>query len=68
VETDRKNLAGASSIVVKLGTQLLSSPDGKLDGAYLEDIAQQVAALRSRKIRLTLVSSGAIACGVSELG
>ncbi len=55
-------------MVVKLGTQLLSEKDGGLDAAFIADVAGQVAGLRSRGIRVTLVSSGAIACGISELG
>ena len=53
---------------MKLGTQLLSGKDGKLDGRFIADVAAQVATLRQSGLSVTLVSSGAIACGVSELG
>jgi glutamate 5-kinase len=55
------------SVVVKLGTQLLSDREGKLDADFLSQIAQQVAALRSRGIHVTIVSSGAIGAGLREL-
>ena len=61
-------LSSVRNLVIKLGTQLLSDPQGKLDAAFVGTIAKQVAELRSRGIRVTIVSSGAIGCGLSELG
>ncbi len=60
-------LQDARSIVVKLGTQLLTSKDGRLDAEFLSTIARQVANLRERGTLVTIVSSGAIGAGVSEL-
>lgn len=54
-------------MVIKLGTQVLSDADGRLDAAFLGTIARQVAALGARGIRATLVSSGAIGAGLREL-
>lgn len=69
VETDqRQNLSAVASAVVKLGTQLLTGAGASLDAAFIGNVADQVAGLRARGVRVTLVSSGAIACGVSELG
>jgi glutamate 5-kinase len=69
VDSNRqKTLDGVSTVVVKLGTQLLSGKLGQLDAAFVADIARQVAEMRARKLTVTLVSSGAIACGMSELG
>src|SRR5436190_22993083 len=49
METDRKqHLSTVRTLVIKLGTQLLSANDGQLDVAYLSTIAEQVAALRER--------------------
>jgi glutamate 5-kinase len=53
--------------VVKLGTQLLTDKTGRLDIDFLAAIAGQIAALRSRGILVTIVSSGAIGAGVAEL-
>jgi glutamate 5-kinase len=61
-------LASVKSIVIKLGTQLLSDSERRLDAAYLAAIAKQVVALRQeRGVLVTIVSSGAIAAGVREL-
>jgi glutamate 5-kinase len=65
--TRQSYLAGAKTVVVKLGTQLLSGKTARLDAAFLAAIAQQVAELRKRGMTVTLVSSGAIASGMGEL-
>jgi glutamate 5-kinase len=69
MESHRKShLSHVRSLVVKLGTQLLSGKDGQLDVAYLGMIATQVAGLRDRGVKVTIVSSGAIGAGLRELG
>jgi glutamate 5-kinase len=55
-------------VVVKLGTQLLHDPTAKLDGEFMASIATQVAQLRERGVRVTIVSSGAIGAGLRVLG
>ena len=65
-------LTSARSVVIKLGTQLLTVPgkacgDG-IDMAYLSHIAQQIQTLRKRGVQVTVVSSGAIAAGCAQLG
>ncbi|HVT89741.1 MAG TPA: glutamate 5-kinase [Tepidisphaeraceae bacterium] len=60
-------LNSVRSIVVKLGTQLLSKPDLKLDAEFISGIAAQVVALRKKKIAVTIVSSGAIGAGMGIL-
>ena len=67
--TDRKALlAGVKSVVIKIGTNALSDASGRLDTALIAQFAEQVAALVARKIRVTMVSSGAIGAGITELG
>ena len=62
-------LRNARSLVVKLGTQLLTRRDGPgIDTAYLGTMADQITTLRQRGIQVTLVSSGAIGAGCAELG
>jgi glutamate 5-kinase len=61
-------LQSVRSVVAKLGTQLLSDHQGRLDSALVATIAHQVAELREKGIRVTIVSSGAIGCGLGELG
>src|SRR5437870_1704861 len=53
--------------VLKLGTQLLTDKNGRLDAHFLATIAREVAALKQRGIAVTIVSSGAIGAGVGEL-
>jgi glutamate 5-kinase len=60
-------LSRARSVVVKLGTQLLSDKDRRLDAGFIAAIAGQIASLRQQGIRITVVSSGAIGAGMAEL-
>ena len=60
-------LQSVRTAVIKLGTQLLSDKDGRLDATFVATIANQVATLRERGVRVTLVSSGAIGAGLREL-
>lgn len=55
------------SLVVKLGTQLLSRPDRTLNTEFLGDIARQIALLRAEGLRVTVVSSGAVGAGLAAL-
>lgn len=63
----KKYLGQVRSVVVKLGTQSLSDAQGRLDAAFLADVADQIVALRQRRIAVTVVSSGAIGAGIREL-
>ena len=55
-------------IVVKVGTSTLTGADGRVDLAWLTDLARQVSSLRQRGADVVVVSSGAIAAGVEALG
>ena len=66
-DSRKQTLALVHSVVIKLGTQLLSAADGRLDTAFLDTMAHQIATLRARGILVTLVSSGAIGAGLREL-
>jgi glutamate 5-kinase len=62
-------LAAARRVVVKIGSALLvESSTGFVNRAWLETLAEDVAALRGRGQEVVLVSSGAIALGRRELG
>ena len=63
----QRYLASVRSVVVKLGTQLLSDKDRRLDADFIARMARQVVALRQRGILVTIVSSGAIGAGLREL-
>ena len=66
-ETRKKYLSDVRSMVVKLGTQLLSDAQKRLDEAFLLAMAGQVLELRKRGIRVTIVSSGAVGSGMRAL-
>jgi glutamate 5-kinase len=59
--------SSVKTIVVKLGTQLLTQQGGGLDLEYISSIARQIAALGEKKIVPTLVSSGAVGAGMAEM-
>jgi glutamate 5-kinase len=65
--TRLKHLSAVRTVVVKLGTQLLSDKDGRLDAAFIAGMASQVASLQARGVRVTIVSSGAVGAGLREL-
>ena len=54
-------------IVVKIGSNVLTRKDGKLDVTRMSALVDQVAALRQQGYEIILVSSGAVACGRREL-
>ena len=64
----RARLGTGDRLVVKVGTTSLTGPDGEPDGARLDALCRQIAAVRSAGIDVVLVSSGAIAAGVGPLG
>ena len=61
-------LRNVRSVVIKIGTNALSDASGHLDTSLIAQFAAQVAALKERKIQVTMVSSGAIGAGITELG
>jgi glutamate 5-kinase len=63
-----EHLGKIRTLVVKLGTQLLSNSQGRIDAPFVAKIADQVVRLRQDGVRVTIVSSGAIGCGLRELG
>lgn len=54
-------------IVVKVGSNVLTRPDGKPNVTNLSSLVDQVAALRNLGHEVILVSSGAVACGRGAL-
>jgi glutamate 5-kinase len=61
-------LRSVRHLVVKLGTQLLNDRTNTLDATFVAGVAGQVAALRAGNRRVTIVSSGAVGCGLRLLG
>ena len=54
--------------VVKLGTGILSTPEGRLDLPQMGRLVAQVVALKKKGYEIILVSSGAIGGGMGILG
>ena len=54
-------------IVIKVGSNVLTRSDGKLDVTRMSALVDQVAWLRKNGMEVILVSSGAVACGRREL-
>ncbi|MBO5156970.1 MAG: glutamate 5-kinase [Prevotella sp.] len=54
-------------LVIKVGSNVLTRNDGKLDITRMSAIVDQVAWLRMQGYEVILVSSGAVACGRHEI-
>jgi glutamate 5-kinase len=61
-------VATAHTVVVKVGTNVLTADDGRLDPERIEALAGQLLRLRQSGRRVVLVSSGAIGAGLGRLG
>jgi glutamate 5-kinase len=64
----RAQVTGARRIVVKVGSSSLTTAAGGIDPERVRDLVDVVAAARRRGAEVVLVSSGAIAAGLSPLG
>jgi glutamate 5-kinase len=60
--------ATADTIVVKVGTRVLSRPDGQLDEAHITRLAEELNQIRELGRHVVLVSSGSVAAGMGRLG
>jgi glutamate 5-kinase len=60
--------AAAGTIVVKVGTRVLTRDDGSLDESRIEALAEQLHLLMKTGRKVVLVSSGAVASGMGRLG
>lgn len=64
----RESIKQAKRWVVKVGSSLVTNDGSGLDLSAIEDWASQLVAMQKQGIQLVLVSSGAVAEGVSRLG
>jgi len=68
-DTARTDLASAARlIVVKVGTRVLTGPDGLLDTARIAALGRQFDAALAAGRRIVLVSSGAVGAGMGRMG
>ena len=61
-------LRNARRIVVKVGTGLLTDAQNRLSLPQIENLVNQLAALRQQKKEIIFVTSGAIGAGMAQLG
>ena len=60
--------AAAGPIVVKVGTRVLTGPDGLLNAARIESLGRQFDGLMAGGRQVVLVSSGAVGAGMGRMG
>jgi len=58
----------ATTLVVKVGTQVLSRDDGQLNHERIEQLAEQLHDVVRQGRKVVLVSSGAVGAGMGRLG
>ena len=58
----------ATTIVVKVGTKVLTGADGHLDQDRIADLAEQLHEVLASGRKVVLVSSGAVGAGMGRLG
>ncbi|HEY4761454.1 MAG TPA: glutamate 5-kinase, partial [Thermoguttaceae bacterium] len=60
--------ATATTLVVKVGTRVLTQADGKLDEDRIHNLAEQIHQVMETGRKVVLVSSGAVGAGMGRLG
>lgn len=63
----REIVQNAKYLVVKVGTNVLTTRDGLLNNERIRSLATELCAIRKRDVRVTLVSSGAVGAGMGRL-
>ena len=66
-EHKRKVVARARRVIVKIGSQVLSSAQG-IEEKRMQQLVRELAALHDTGREIVVVSSGAVAAGMSRLG
>jgi glutamate 5-kinase len=64
----RAAVASARRVVVKVGSSSLTTPEGRIDSGRIRDLVEVLAARRTLGQEVILVSSGAVAAGMTPLG
>jgi glutamate 5-kinase len=68
MSTTREEVVTARRVVVKVGSSSLTTAAGGIDPARVRHLAEVLVAARANGTELVLVSSGAIAAGLTPLG
>ncbi len=58
----------ATTMVVKVGTRVLTQADGKFDEQRIHSLAEQIHQVMDKGRKVVLVSSGAVGAGMGRLG
>lgn len=64
----REAIENARSVVVKVGTRVLTTADGKLDRRRIDLLAAQLSRIADTGRQVVMVSSGAVGAGLAKLG
>ena len=62
-----RNLEHVKHVIIKIGSTSLCNEDGQLDKERILKLIQQIAILKRKGLKVTLVSSGAISSGMGVL-
>ena len=62
-----KLISDARKIVIKIGSNTLAGGDGKINTAFMEELAEQVGVMMKRGKQVAIVSSGAQVAGLSTM-
>ena len=69
IDLARQEIASSAELViVKVGTRVLTKPDGTLDHERIETLAGELSELIGQQRQVVLVSSGAVGAGMGRLG
>ena len=67
-ESARAQLTTAQRIVVKIGSNLVATPEGTFNHALLDGVTAEIAALNREGREVLLVTSGAVRLGLAKMG
>ena len=67
-ETMRGQLASATRIVVKIGSNLVATPEGEFNQELLTGIVAEIAGLTRHGCEVLFVTSGAVRLGLAKMG
>ena len=61
-------MMAAKLVVLKVGTNAITNTEGNLDAEEMDKLAHQIASAMKQGDKVVLVTSGAVAAGIAELG
>ncbi len=68
MESLRKRVSTAKTVVIKVGTSTITNVNGSINLSAIEKLVRVLADLKNKGKNVVLVTSGAIAAGVSRMG